>query len=78
MRRSVLQLISILLLITIIVLGWQRFSPVATPSKQQAHAQAAIPIQHIVIMDKENKTFDSMFGTFPGANGATTYYASSY
>jgi phospholipase C len=73
MRRSVLQLISILLLITIIVLGWQRFSPVATPSKQQAHAQAAIPIQHIVIMDKENRTFDSMFGTFPGANGATTY-----
>ena len=31
------------------------------------------PIQHIVIMDKENRTFDSMFGTFPGANGSTTY-----
>ena len=24
-------------------------------------------------MDKENRTFDSMFGRFPGANGATTY-----
>jgi phospholipase C len=24
-------------------------------------------------MDKENRTFDNYFGTFPGANGATTY-----
>jgi phospholipase C len=31
------------------------------------------PIQHIVILVKENRTFDSMFGTFPGANGATTF-----
>jgi phospholipase C len=30
-------------------------------------------IQHIVIMDKENRTFDNLFGTFPGANGATTF-----
>lgn len=30
-------------------------------------------IQHIVIMDKENRTFDSMFGRFRGANGARTY-----
>jgi phospholipase C len=34
---------------------------------------SCFPIQHIVIMDKENRTFDSMFGTFPGADGATTY-----
>ena len=31
------------------------------------------PIQHIIFMIKENRSFDSMFGTFPGANGATTY-----
>jgi phospholipase C len=37
------------------------------------HAHASGPIQHIVIFYKENRTFDSMFGTFPGANGATTY-----
>ena len=29
-------------------------------------------IQHIVFIIKENRTFDSMFGTYPGANGATT------
>jgi phospholipase C len=28
------------------------------------------PIQHVVILFKENHTFDNYFGTFPGANGA--------
>jgi len=29
-------------------------------------------IQHIVFIVKENRTFDNYFGTFPGANGATS------
>jgi phospholipase C len=29
-------------------------------------------IQHIVFIVKENRTFDNYFGTYPGANGATT------
>jgi phospholipase C len=29
-------------------------------------------IQHIVFIVKENRTFDHYFGTYPGANGATT------
>lgn len=29
------------------------------------------PIQHVVIIFKENHTFDNYFGTFPGANGYT-------
>jgi phospholipase C len=29
------------------------------------------PIQHIVFIVKENHSFDNVFGTFPGANGAT-------
>src|SRR5215469_3996871 len=38
-----------------------------------ALAQApSIPIKHVVIMIMENHSFDSIFGTFPGANGATT------
>lgn len=28
------------------------------------------PIQHVVILFKENHAFDNYFGTFPGANGA--------
>ncbi|MUL64669.1 hypothetical protein BOO86_09370 [Mycobacterium sp. CBMA 234] len=30
----------------------------------------ASPIEHVVIIVKENHTFDNYFGTFPGANGA--------
>lgn len=30
-------------------------------------------ITHVIIMDKEDHTFDSLFGAFPGANGATTF-----
>jgi phospholipase C len=29
------------------------------------------PIRHIVIITKENRTFDNFFGTFPGADGTT-------
>src|SRR6266849_188556 len=29
-------------------------------------------IKHIVFFVKENRTFDNYFGTYPGANGATT------
>jgi len=47
--------------------------PQAMPHPAGAAPQAPNPIKHIVIMVKENRTFDSMFGTFPGADGATTY-----
>jgi phospholipase C len=29
------------------------------------------PIKHVVFLIKENRTFDNLFGTFPGANGAS-------
>jgi phospholipase C len=35
-----------------------------------AHADpAATPIQHVIIIMQENRSFDSYFGTYPGANG---------
>jgi phospholipase C len=30
------------------------------------------PIKHVIFLIKENRTFDNLFGTFPGANGAST------
>jgi phospholipase C len=36
---------------------------------------ASTPIQHVVIIVKENHTFDNYFGTFPGVNGATLAHA---
>jgi phospholipase C len=57
----------------ILLLVFAGLRPLATPRTVQAAPQAANPIKHIVIMVKENRSFDSMFGTFPGADGATTY-----
>jgi phospholipase C len=47
--------------------------PVISPRFVKAVSRASNPIKHIVIMVKENHTFDNYFGTFPGADGATTY-----
>ncbi len=33
--------------------------------------ETATPIKHVVFLIKENRSFDNMFGLFPGANGAT-------
>ena len=34
--------------------------------------QTSTPIKHVVFLIKENRTFDHLFGTFPGANGVST------
>ena len=40
------------------------------PSDASSFATAT-PIKHVVFIIKENRTFDNLFGRFPGANGAT-------
>lgn len=40
--------------------------------EQHHHHDGLHKIKHIVFMVKENRTFDNYFGTFPGADGATT------
>jgi len=47
-----------------------------SPASNEACATPLAPgttsvIQHIVLIIKENRSFDNMFGTFPNANGAT-------
>jgi phospholipase C len=48
------------------------------PSEAKPHPAggARSPIQHVVIIVKENHTFDNYFGTFPGANGVALAHAS--
>ncbi|HVI07903.1 MAG TPA: alkaline phosphatase family protein [Candidatus Binatia bacterium] len=41
------------------------------PQAQGPRAKDLTQIQHFVFLIKENRTFDTYFGTFPGANGAT-------
>jgi phospholipase C len=48
---------------------------VTTPSPVHSFDAAALqtntPIKHVVFLIKENRTFDNLFGTFPGANGVS-------
>ncbi len=48
-------------------------SPTAARAQSSPNAAASLDkIQHIVFIIKENRTFDTYFGTFPGADGATS------
>ena len=42
-----------------------------------AGLMADTPIKHVVVIVKENHTFDNYFGTFPGAEGATSCVTTS-
>src|SRR5215472_3517571 len=42
-------------------------SPSAGPASHRVRAMPAI--QHVVIVEMENRSFDNYFATFPGANG---------
>jgi len=61
----------------------QRPRPERTPPPQPTVVarlgshDAHFPIKHIIIIDKENRSFDTMFGRFPGADGATEATLSS-
>ncbi len=43
-----------------------------TASASSPNAPVNTPIQHVIVIMKENHTFDNYFGQFPGADGATT------
>src|SRR5579863_4796962 len=46
----------------------------ALPGAAEAFARrhtGSSPIQHVIIVVQENRSFDNLFATFPGANGAT-------
>lgn len=51
--------------------GWQGSAGAATRMTGPAR-RYHYPIRHVVIIVKENRSFDDLFGRFPGANGATT------
>jgi phospholipase C len=42
------------------------------PTDSAQNTPGISQIQHIIFIIKENRSFDSFYGTFPGANGATT------
>jgi phospholipase C len=57
------------LLVGMLILAAGMFVPDVAPA-QELPSQST-PIQHVVFLIKENRSFDEYFGKFPGANGAT-------
>ncbi|MBV9717805.1 MAG: hypothetical protein JOZ77_00675 [Candidatus Eremiobacteraeota bacterium] len=50
-------------------------SPASPPVTQARHASgsgSSSPIQHVVLIVQENRSFNDFFATFPGADGTTT------
>ncbi len=44
----------------------------ASADRPSPTPHAASPLQHVVIMIQENRSFDNFFATYPGADGTTT------
>jgi phospholipase C len=57
-------------LVLAIITLWQGML-LAGNNQSKASAQPITPLEHIVLIFKENRSFDHYFGKFPGANGAT-------
>jgi len=52
--------------------GAMESGPGDAGSSPDADAGTGYPIRYVVVLVKENHTFDSLFGAYPGANGAMT------
>ena len=46
-------------------------SALESPSLLPARHASGSPIQHVVVLIQENRSFDNLFAGFPGADGAT-------
>src|SRR5947209_17294234 len=62
---------SVLVAVAILVVGFGRIAPAHIPPVPASGGRARYPIQHIIIIDKENHSFDNLFGRFPHADGTT-------
>jgi phospholipase C len=58
-------------LISLFLIGCTQ-SPGIPRSRQTPNPPPEVPIEKVVFIVKENRTFDNMFGRFPGAAGTTT------
>jgi phospholipase C len=47
-------------------------APVLAHTRGYAHSELAFPVQHVVVVIQENRTFDTLFNGFPGANTVRT------
>jgi phospholipase C len=46
-------------------------SAIGGTSRNPSRNSSSTPIQHVIVIIQENRSFDNLFATFPGANGTT-------
>jgi phospholipase C len=74
-RHRVFSIVAAVLAVSLVVFGVTFGLPRVFPSPGSAATAAAVgesginKIKHVVIIMQENRSFDSYFGTFPGADG---------
>src|SRR5438034_10904341 len=71
--RIVVGALAVALLAATVGLTWSdRHPPPRPPGVDVASFPTRTPIKHVIFLVKENRTFDQLFGLFPGAGGTTT------
>lgn len=68
-RRFALTVFLLATLIPVAAIVAVSLEPAAPPPPQPPVVPTVTPIQHVVVIMKENHAFDNYFGTFPGADG---------
>src|SRR5512142_344991 len=58
-----------ILAILVVLAACTPAASVGGASPSGASPNAAAPIKHVIVVMQENRSFDSYFGTFPGADG---------
>jgi phospholipase C len=71
MRKAQIFFFVILASIAFDACASQPFGAPFQTNGSQHRGSASSPIQHVVVVIQENRSFDNLFATFPGANGAT-------
>ena len=71
--RAVVGMLLVALFAATVAFTWSQARPPPRPVKTNASRFATTtPIKHVVFLVKENRSFDQLFGLFPGADGTTT------
>jgi phospholipase C len=69
LKRTALFFFSPLLLALTIGCGGVKNSPTSTPTPTPTPTPQAATIKNVIVVIMQNRSFDHLFGTFPGANG---------
>src|SRR5579872_3194630 len=71
-RLAILALLAVAVLLAAATLAPMAAGSRAAASGEVTSQPPRYAIRHVVIIIKENHSFDNLFGRFPGADGATT------